>query len=127
MVETARQDRNRGACASLQDFAHNGGYTIDLSICHAGKQRQRDCTCKIAAGDGELAWLAAIALFPVGHLVQWPVVDRCADAFRGQSSDHVVTAGTRIVADSYRKHVPGMKATERCGGRAVEWQAHHFL
>ena len=41
--------------ASPQDFAHDGGDTIDLGIGHAGKQRQRDRAGEIAACDGELA------------------------------------------------------------------------
>src|SRR6185437_2646842 len=98
---------------SPQNFAHNGGNAIDLNVGHTGKQRQRDSTCKISAGDGELAFLAMITLLPVGHLVQWPIMDRCADAFRGKTCDHLVTVGARILVDSYRKHVPGMKAAAR--------------
>src|SRR6185369_12104932 len=112
--------------ASTQDRLHGGSDTIDFGVSHAGKQRQRNRTLEVAASDRKLALLAMIALLPVCHLMQWPIVDRCADTFLCKARDQIVAIGPRTLTDPYRKHVPGMKAAGGSGSRTVDRPIRQF-
>src|SRR6185436_15515728 len=100
--------------------------TIVLSNGYAGIQRQRNRTLEVAASDRKLALLAMIALLPVCHLMQWPIVDRCADTFLCKARDQIVAIGPRTLTDPYRKHVPGMKAAGGSGSRTVDRPIRQF-